>query len=68
MAPSGYVYILPEWWIDRERNEFKVHELIKELSKDLIVEGVDREEWEIMWDLEATGESIILEKIKNNEL
>lgn len=60
------MYIPEEWLIDKQKMD-KVAEILDELDTDIKYEGCYDENTAIK-DLNKIGETIIVEKLKNNEL
>lgn len=60
------VYI-PITWLVEPKNEGKVHELLDYLDRDLITDDSVTEA-EVISELEKIGETIIIEKLNNNEI
>lgn len=60
------VYI-PTTWLVEPKNEGKVHELLDNLDRDLITDDSVTEA-EVILELEKIGETIIIEKLNNNEI
>lgn len=58
---------LPTNWLVEPKNESKVRELLDNWNQDLIIDDLLTES-EVILELEKIGETIIIEKIKNNEL
>lgn len=60
------IYI-PTNWLVEPKNEDKVHDLLDELNQDLITDDSVTEA-EVIAELEKIGETIIIEKLNNNEI
>ena len=58
---------LPTNWLVEPKNESEVRELLDNWNQDLIIDDLLTES-EVILELEKIGETIIIEKIKNNEL
>ena len=54
-------------WLVKQNNEKKVRSLLDNLNKDLITDDL-LTEVEVVSGLENLGETIIIEKLKNNEI
>ena len=54
-------------WLDKQSNEKKVRSLLDNLNQDLITDDL-LTEVEVVSGLENLGETIIIEKLKNNEI
>jgi len=54
-------------WLVKQSNEKKVRSLLDNLNKDLITDDL-LTETEVISELESLGETIIIEKLKNNEI
>lgn len=57
---------LPTNWLAKPENESKVRDLLDNLNQDVITDVLLTES-EVILELEKIGETIIIEKIKNNE-
>ncbi|WP_373792264.1 hypothetical protein [Jeotgalibaca porci] len=60
------IYI-PTPWLINPNNEDKVRELLENLNQDLITDDL-LTETEVISELEKLGETIIIEKLNNNEM
>ena len=60
------IYI-PTPWLINPNNEDKVRELLEKLNQDLITDDL-LTETEVISELEKLGETIIIEKLNNNEI
>lgn len=60
------VYIPTEWLI-KPKNENKVRELIEVLNRDIITDDLMSRS-QVIGELEKLGETIIIEKLENNEI
>lgn len=60
------IYI-PTIWLVEPKNEDKVYELLDILDRDLITDDSVTEA-EVISELEKIGETIIIEKLNNNEI
>ena len=60
------IYI-PTPWLINPNNEDKVRELLENLNQDLITDDL-LTETEVISELEKLGETIIIEKLNNNEI
>ena len=58
---------LPKDWLVEPKNESKVYELLENLNQDLITDDLLTEN-EVISELEKIGETIIVEKLNNNEI
>lgn len=58
---------LPNNWLVKQSNEKKVRSLLDNLNQDLITDDLLTEA-EVVSGLENLGETIIIEKLKNNEI
>ena len=58
---------LPTDWLVEPKNEDKVQELLDNLNQDLITDDLMTES-EVISELEKIGETIIIEKLNNNEI
>ena len=58
---------IPTIWLVEPKNEDKVYELLDILDRDLITDDSVTEA-EVISELEKIGETIIIEKINNNEI
>lgn len=58
---------LPNNWLVKQSNEKKVRSLLDNLNQDLITDDLLTEA-EVISELESLGETIIIEKLKNNEI
>ena len=54
-------------WLVKQSNEKKVRTLLDNLNQDLITDDL-LTETEVISELENLGETIIIEKLKNNEI
>ena len=54
-------------WLAKQSNEKKVRSLLDNLNQDLITDDL-LTEVEVVSGLENLGETIIIEKLKNNEI
>ena len=54
-------------WLVKQSNEKKVRSLLDNLNQDLITDYL-LTETEVISELENLGETIIIEKLKNNEI
>ena len=54
-------------WLVKQSNEKKVRSLLDNLNQDLITDDL-LTETEVISELENIGETIIIEKLKNNEI
>ena len=54
-------------WLVKQSNEKKVRSLLDNLNQDLITDDL-LTEIEVISELENLGETIIVEKLKNNEI
>lgn len=59
------IYIPEEWLKDKE-NMDKVHSILQELDTDIVIAGEEDKTKISINKLEELGESIIIEKIKDN--
>ena len=60
------IYI-PTTWLVEPKNKDKVYELLENLNQDLIMDDLLTEA-EVISELEKIGETIIIEKLNNNEI
>lgn len=58
---------LPNNWLVKQSNEKKVRSLLDNLNQDLITDDL-LTETEVISELEKLGETIIIEKLNNNEI
>lgn len=58
---------LPNNWLVKQSNEKKVRSLLDNLNQDLITDDL-LTETEVISELEKLGETIIIEKLNNNEM
>lgn len=58
---------LPINWLVKPKNEGKVYDLLDNLNQDLITDDLLTEN-EVISELEKLGETIIIEKLNNNEI
>lgn len=58
---------LPTNWLVEPKNEDKVRDLLDNLNQDLITDDLLTES-EVILELEKIGETIIIEKLNNNEI
>lgn len=58
---------IPNNWLVKQSNEKKVRSLLDNLNQDLITDDLLTEA-EVVSGLENLGETIIIEKLKNNEI
>ena len=58
---------LPNDWLVKQSNEKKVRSLLDNLNQDLITDDL-LTETEVISELEKLGETIIIEKLNNNEM
>lgn len=60
------IYI-PTPWLINPNNEDKVRELLENLNQDLITDDLINRN-QVIKELEKLGETIIIEKLENNEI
>lgn len=60
------IYLPPNWLVE-PKNKDKVYELLDILDRDLITDDSVTEA-EVISELEKIGETIIVEKLNNNEI
>ena len=60
------IYLPPNWLVE-PKNKDKVYELLDNLDQDLITDDLLTEK-EVISELEKIGETIIIEKLNNNEI
>lgn len=58
---------IPTKWLVEPNNKDKVYELLDNLDRDLITDEL-MTETEVISELEKIGETIIIEKLNNNEI
>lgn len=58
---------LPNDWLIKQSNEKKVRSLLDNLNQDLITDDL-LTETEVISELEKIGETIIIEKLNNNQI
>ena len=63
---TGLVYLFSGWLLD-PKNEGKVHSLLDELDRDVLLDD-SMSVNEVMKELEQLGETLLIEKIKNKEI
>lgn len=61
------VYI-PNDWVKHKENESKIHEILSELNNDILIGNIENKIKIAMDKLEALDETIVIEKLKNNEI